>query len=93
MEQQREQLPRLEPQQEQPVQQEQQHRVPPGPSTPWGARYAQSEAVPVSDPSREETPGQTAMARPVLVAADGDSPRTLRAGPVEFLIFLLGDFF
>jgi hypothetical protein len=93
VEQQREQLPRLEPQQEQPVQQEQQHRVPPGPSTPWGARYAQSEAVPVSDPSREETPGQTAMARPVLVAADGDSPRTLRAGPVEFLIFLLGDFF
>jgi RNA-directed DNA polymerase len=53
VEQQREQLPRLVPQQEQPVEQEHQQWVPPGPSTPWEVRYAQPEAVPVSDPSRE----------------------------------------
>ncbi len=54
MEQQCQQQPCGEPQQEQPVQQEQQHRVPSGPSTPWPQAAAWPEAVPASAPSAAE---------------------------------------
>ena len=93
VEQQCHQQPRGQPQQEQPVEQEQQQRVSPGPSTPLEARFARSEAVPASVPSRCESLGQT-MRRPPGASHCGANPAAnVPGGRSGISHFLLGQFF